>query len=138
MEGKEIKALQERINKLQKEKEQADQMRMLKLKEAKYKLSSRLSNTAAKHPFLSFPFIQAKRAATNFTFPHFSEETKRKFRDVASKLHNHMVRVASNRAFAERLAEGQTALNPQTGDLLTKTKEVGKGYIITKRVRVRV
>ena len=133
-----MKELQERINKLKREKESNDNIRMLKLREAKYGLSAKLSHVAAKHPFLTLPAVQAKRAVTNFTFPHFSEETKRKFRDVASKLHAHMLRVASNRAFAERLAEGQTALNPQTGDVLTKTNKVGKGYLVTKRVMVKV
>ena len=49
-----------------------------------------------------------------------------------------MLRVESNRAFAAGLREGQTALNRQTGDLITKTKETGKGYIATKKVMVKV
>jgi hypothetical protein len=134
VDAEEIRELQERINKLKREKESNDNIRMLKLREAKYGLSAKLSHVAAKHPFLTLPAVQAKRAVTNFTFPHFSEETKRKFRDVASKLHAHMLRVASNRAFAARLREGQTALNRQTGDLITKTKETGKGYIATKKL----
>lgn len=87
----------------------------------------------AKHRFLALPEVQKMRKV-RFTLPHFSEETKHKFREVASKLHAHMQRVASNRAFAERLREGQTALNRQTGDLITKTKETGKGYIATKKL----
>ena len=111
---------------------------MLKLKEARYNLSAKMSHVAAKHPFLTFPAVQAKNAAVHFRFPHFSEETRHKFREVAEKLHAHMQRVASNKAFAEHLREGQTALNPETGDLLTKTKESDKGYVATRKIKVRI
>jgi hypothetical protein len=87
---------------------------------------------------LSLPAVQSHRKRLHFTFPHFSEETKQKFREAARKIHAHMLRVESNRAFAARLREGQTALNRQTGDLITKTKETGKGYIATKKVMVKV
>ena len=137
MNDEDLKDIKRRIEKLKKEKELAEQMRMLKLQEAKYKVSSKLSKAASNHPFLTLPAVQANKAV-HFQFPHFSEETKTKFRNVAEKLHAHMERVASNKAFAERLREGQTALNPKTGDLLTKTKESGKGYIVTKRVKVKV
>lgn len=137
MNDKILKKIHENIKRLKKEKELADQIRALKLQEAKNKVSAKLSNAAANHPFLSLPAVQANKAI-HFQFPHFSEETKSKFRNVAEKLHAHMERVASNKAFAERLREGQTALNPETGDLLTKTKESGKGYIVTKRVKVKV
>lgn len=137
MDAKELERLEREIRRLKMEKEHADQMRALKLKEARYKLSAKMSDVAARHPFLTLPAVQAKRA-TKFALPHFGEETRQRFREVAKKLHNHMQRVASNKAFAEHLREGQTALNPETGDMLTKTKESGKGYIVTKRVKVRV
>ena len=138
MDAYELKELEKKIARLKEEKEHAEKLRALKLLEAHYGISARLSEIKAKHPLLTLPAVQAKNAITHFAFPHFSEETKRKFGEMAKTLHNHMQRVASNKAFAERLREGQTALNPATGDLITKNKEYGKGYVATKRVMVSV
>ena len=130
--------LKRKILELKEKKERAEAIRKLKLQEAHYKISSKLAEVKANHPFLTLPAVQAKHTITHFTFPHFSEETKRKFKDVAEKLHAHMQRVSSNKVFAEHLREGQTALNPETGDLITKNKNYGKGYIVTKRIKVKV
>ena len=125
-----LKELEEEGKRLQEERERKMEVLNTRLQVAKQKLANLPRRFEASHPVVSSTGRVASKAAKD-ALKGVAEETRRtaipvlkvEGRKFLRWAREKARRVASNQAFASTLYEGQSKVNPETGQRVTKHKD---------------
>lgn len=128
-----LKEAKEKLKKNAEAEANLEELRKYKLEKLKKDLALSTHRFAAEHPLFTFPYFALKETKPNLAVKEHLHELGTQLKNLAERAREHMARVSSNRAFAQKLKEGAVALNPATGAVIKKDSSRSQGYLVLKR-----